>query len=75
MRLPSKVTTFKDSTLALFPLLLNAVKAEDVSPMELFEKVRGEDGDISDFLAALDCLFTLGKIELNEQTGILSYVD
>jgi hypothetical protein len=72
MRLPSKVTTFKESTLALFPLLLKEVMVEDVPPLALFEKVKGEDDDISNFVEALDCLFALGKIELHEQTGNLS---
>lgn len=75
MRLPNKVTSFKDSTLSLFQILLNEIRAEDISPIGLFEKVRGDVGDISNYLEALDCLFALEKIELDEQSGVLSYVD
>ena len=75
MRLPSKVTPFQDSVLALFPLLLNVIKAQDIFPMNLFDKVRNDVGDVSNFIEALDCLFALGKIKLNEQTELLSYVD
>jgi hypothetical protein len=75
MRLPSKVTPFKDSTLSLLPLLLNEIRERDISPTTLFGKIKNEAAGISNFLEALDCLFVLGKVRLNEQTEILSYVD
>ena len=75
MRLPSKVTPFKASTLSVLPLLLNEIKERDISPMTLLEKVRNEITEVSNFLEALDCLFALGKVKLNEQTGVLTYVN
>jgi hypothetical protein len=75
MKFPSKVTSFENSTLALLPRLLNPIKAGDISPTNLLENVRGETGSVSNFLDALTCLFALTKIELNEQTGDLHYVD
>ena len=74
MRLPSKVTPFMDSTLSIFPLLLNEIKKEDIAPMALFGKVKNNTNGISNFLIALDCLFALNKIKLIEQTGVISYV-
>jgi len=75
MLLPSKVTPFQDSVLALFPLLLNVIKVQDISPMNLFDQVRNDVGGVSNFMEALDCLLALGKIKLNEQTEFLSYVN
>jgi len=45
-----------------------------MSPKELFELTASCKKDMGDFLSALDCLFALGKIELNEEGGILHYV-
>jgi hypothetical protein len=75
MKFPSKVTPFKNSTLGLLPKLLSLIKAGDISPISLLGKIKGEIGSASNFLDALDCLFALRKIELNEQTGDLHYVD
>jgi len=75
MKFPSKVTPYKNSTLALLPCLLDEVKAGDISPTTLLKKVREEVGSVSDFLDALDCLFALKRVELNEQSGVLHYVD
>ena len=75
MRLPSKVTPFKDSTLSLLPLLLKEINKGDISPLTLLEKVRDRAGEISNFTEALDCLFALNKVELNEQAELLSHVN
>ena len=75
MRLPSKVTPFKDSTLSLLPLLLKEINKGDISPLALLEKVRDKVGGISNFTEALDCLCALNKIKLNEQTEFLSHVN
>lgn len=75
MRLPSKVTSFMDSTLSILPLLLNEIIKGDIAPMSLFRKIENKIDGISNFLIALDCLFALNKIRFIEQTGVISYVD
>jgi hypothetical protein len=73
MRLPSKVTPFKDSILAKLPLVLNEVKVSDISVMNLYTKIKTDD--TSDFLERLDCLFALRKIEFVEHSEEIHYVD
>jgi len=63
MRLPSKVTPFMDSTISIFPILLNEIIKGDIAPMALFGKVKNKVNGISNFLVALDCLFALNKIK------------
>jgi hypothetical protein len=75
MLLPNKITPFRESVLVNFPLLLKEIKTEDISVIELFKKAKLNIGSIADYLEALDCLFALKKIELNEQAEILHYVD
>lgn len=74
MRLPSKVTSYANSIIALFPDILEALAEQDRSPKELFELTMSRKNDMADFLSALDCLFALGKIELIEKGRVLRYV-
>jgi hypothetical protein len=75
MLLPNKVTSYKESILAKFPVLLKEIEIEDISVPELFKKVKPKIGGIAEYLEVLDCLFALKKIELAEKTEVLHYVD
>ena len=66
MRLPSKVTPYSSSIVALFPIILETLTIRDMTPNELLEQIRTDRFNMGDFLSALDCLFALGKIELIE---------
>ena len=73
MRLPNKVTPFSDSIIPLFSIILECLEEQDMSPHDLLEHSVSRV-DISAFMNALDCLFALGKIVINEETGVLHYV-
>lgn len=73
MRLPSKVTSFKKSTLSLFVPILEELSHGDVSPALLYEKVGRRTGNMTAFVEALNCLFALKKIELLS-SGVIRYV-
>ncbi|GEM_PF-113200 len=79
MRLPNKVTPYKNSVISLFPKILNSLKEKDMTPKELLEvtlsKTPTNEKDMSDFLSALDCLFALGKIKLTKEGSMLRYVN
>ena len=73
MKFPSKVTPYKESIIAKFPVALIFLEKEDMTPSDLFTKVkRSKITDISEFVDILECLYTLNKIELNEE--VLHYV-
>jgi hypothetical protein len=74
MRFPSKNTSFSESIIAKFPVVLGALEHRDISASELFRAVRNETEDIGEFIEILDCLFALGKLELNAETRSLHYV-
>ena len=38
MRFPSKVTSYKESTIALFPVVLSQLEKKDLTPSELYKK-------------------------------------
>lgn len=75
MRLPSKVTPYRKSTLSKFPVILTALKQQDMSPITLYDKVKAKGIDMADFVEILDCLFMLEQIELNAEKEVLHYVE
>lgn len=72
MKFPNKVTTYKESTIALFPVVLSHLEKQDMTPSQLYAKMKTKVTDIREFLDILDCLFALNKIEFQEE--VLHYV-
>lgn len=72
MKLPNKTTPYKNSVLAIFPAILTMLREQDRSVAELREAL--SDRDYGDFISAMDCLYALGKIELDSERGMISYV-
>lgn len=72
MRFPSKVTPYKDSTLARLPIVLKYLKNKDYTVLSLLNEVK-DKMNIKEYIDTLDCLFALKKIILKEE--IIHYVD
>ena len=64
MKLPSKVTPYKDSILAKFPVALTSLEECDMTPSELYKKMKKNVTSAAEFVEILDCLYALGKVEL-----------
>ncbi|MEA5024109.1 hypothetical protein SDC9_41891 [bioreactor metagenome] len=62
MRLPSKITSFKESSLSKFPALLESINKNNLSSYELYEETKKYFESIEDFIEALDYLYALNKI-------------
>lgn len=74
MSFPSKFTNFDNSILAKISILM----LDDVKTISLSELIRirlDKFEDISEFMLALDVLFVLKKIELDENKGLIKYVN
>lgn len=74
MRYPNKVIPYSQSVIQPFPELLSIVRKEPISPKELYDIMQKAFVDVGDFVEVLDCLFSMGYIEYNRQTGRLQYV-
>ncbi len=73
MKIPSKVTPYKESTIAKFPIVLELLEKEDMTPNEVYAELKKQKlGNISEFLEVLDCLYAMHKIELRKE--VLHYV-
>lgn len=72
MKFPSKVTPYKESIIAKFPMVLEKVEKKDMSPQELYKSMKNKVTDISEFMDIMDCLYALKKIELDGE--VVHYV-
>lgn len=73
MRFPSKVISYKESTIALFPVVLSQLEKKDLTPSELYKKVKNKVSGVQEYLEILDCLYALDKIELEGE--VIHYVE
>lgn len=72
MKFPSKVTSYKESAIAVFPVVLSQLEKKDMTPSELYKKVKNKVSGIQEFMEILDSLYALNKIELDGE--VLHYV-
>lgn len=74
MKLPNKVTSYKESVLSKLTILLDILSVRDSSLIELYFNTKQYFSDMSEFIDTVDCLFALNKLEYNEDLEVLHYV-
>ena len=74
MSFPNKFTRFDKSILAKISMLI-LEEVDSISLSELIKMRLGKFEDISEFMLALDVLYVLGKVELEESEGMIKYVN
>ncbi len=74
MRIPSKVTPYRESVFSKFSPILRELKTGDIRPHELYGKVK-RNVEIGEFIEALDCLYVLGKVDFLPDREVLHYVE
>ena len=72
MLLPNKIISYNESILSKFPIVLDALKDNDYLIFDLYEQLKASV-DIESFIEVLDCLFALGKIEIDYSTRSIRY--
>lgn len=73
MRFPNKFTTYKDSILSKFPIVLEKLEVQSYTLLALYNSLRRVfDSDIEDFMDTLTCLYALKKIKIDD--GVIIYV-
>ena len=66
MKMPNKVTPYEESSIAKLPVVLSLLEKKDMTPSELFSKVKkNKIQNIDEFVEIIDCLYAMHKIELN----------
>jgi len=71
---PNKFTTLDQSILSKTRFLLIDGR-KDISLSELKKLTLNKFTDVGEFILALDVLFVLEKIELDNEKGVVRYVD
>ncbi len=71
MRLPNKVTTYKESCFSKFPIVLSNLSVKKKSPYELYNALAKNFDSVTEFIDTLDCLFALEKLTYDEDREIL----
>ena len=74
MLLPSKITNYKKSIISKFVPVLEVLSKKDKSPMALYKSTRSHFSSVDEFVETLDCLYALGRIELDKEYGVIHYV-
>lgn len=67
MQLPNKLYSYKNSTLALVPIVLNEIKYGPVQVTELYNRIKPALNDSTDFLSVMDCLYALRAADTNDE--------
>lgn len=75
MRLPGKDTPYAGSVFALFPAILERLESEETTVQQAYQMAVQEKWDLANFLSALDCLYAMGRITLDEEGTVLRYVE
>lgn len=76
MKFPNKITTYRESTLAVFPFVLEALAERPYTVVEMYHFLtqKRKKTNVCEIIDALDALFLLNKISFNSVTGELQYV-
>ncbi len=72
MLLPNKIISYNESILSKFPIVLNTLEDHDYLIIDLYAQLKTYLG-IECFIEVLDCLFALGKIEIDYTTRSIRY--
>lgn len=67
MQLPNKLYSYKNSTLALIPIVLKEIQEQPMTVYELFNKVKPFLNEATDFLSVMDCLYALQAADINDE--------
>jgi len=72
MQIPNKLYSYRESTLALIPEVLDRLKQGAVPVRELFTDMHGVLKDPADFLSVMDCLYALRAVDINDEGEVYS---
>ncbi len=75
MIFPDKIVSFQDSIIAKSVYILKELQNNELVVSDLFIATKEYFEDVSEFLLALDTLYLLGKINLNDKSQVLQYAE
>jgi hypothetical protein len=67
MKFPDKITPYKESILAKFPVVLKTLQKKKMTPGKLYQEVKSKVGSITEFAEILTSLYALNKIDFIDE--------
>lgn len=75
MQVPSKLFSYEESIFSKFPVILRLVEKEPLPIKEIYSQTSKHFKSPADFIECLDALFTISKINYDENNEVIIYVD
>ena len=75
MKMPSKVISYRESSISRYARVLIRLREREYEPMELYKDMNNVFDGIDDYMDVLDGLYALRAIEFNDHRGTISYVE
>lgn len=69
MKLPNKITSYKESVIGKFYPVLSLLASQDTSLYLLYKETKDSFATTVELIDVLDCLFALGAIEIIDKEG------
>ena len=73
MLLPSKITNYNKSGSSKCVPVLKELTKKDKRPLALYKSTKSHFSSVNEFVETLDCLYDLGKIDIDEEYGVIHY--
>jgi hypothetical protein len=74
-RFPGTEPPYAGSVLALFPDILQQIQSEETTVEQVYQLALERGWDLANFFSALDCLYAMNRISLDEERKVLRYVE
>ena len=75
MKIPSKVISYRESSISRYARVLIRLREREYVPMELYKDMKNVFVGVDDYIDVLDGLYALRAIEYNDNRGTISYVE
>ena len=75
MKIPSKVISYRESSISRYARVLIRLREREYAPMEFYKDMKNVFVGVDDYIDVLDGLYALRAIEYNDNRGTISYVE
>ena len=75
MKIPSKVISYRESSISRYARVLIRLREREYAPMELYKDMKNVFDGIDDYMDVLDGLYALRAIEYNDNRGTVFYAE
>lgn len=75
MILPNKLFSYNQSILPKAVIIAKTLANGEQGVSELFENLQDQFSGVDEFMDAMDCLYAIGRVELDPDRRVLKYVE